>query len=116
MLTNRSGLVAVLGAALIWMPSCTTLVRPTICDRDSTACGGIHDARFCDYIAVSVEGADCSLLGIVETKHFCVVTAAPCSDTNYAVKDRDCAVLRYQPVSDSFRADCAPGTPMFVNQ
>jgi len=50
------------------LSSCTTYLQPTTCDRaprsptgkqqGTTACGGIHDARFCDYVAVAVEGAD----------------------------------------------------------
>jgi hypothetical protein len=37
--------------------SCTTFVRPTTCERGASACDGIHDARFCDYAAVALQGA-----------------------------------------------------------
>ena len=103
-----------LGAA-VFVPSCTTYVQPATCERGSTACGGIHDARFCDYVAVSVEGADCASLGLAEAKHFCVVTTR-CVDTDYVVRDHDCKVVRYQKVRDSMRAECAPGAPTFVSR
>jgi hypothetical protein len=97
------------------VPSRTTYVQPTLCDPGATACAGIHDARFCEYVAVSVEGADCGAIGLAQSKPFCVVTT-PCIDTNYAVKDRDCKVLRYQAVRDGMRAECAPGAPTFVTR
>jgi len=84
------------------------------CTPGSTSCGGISDARFCEYVAVAVEGWECAGLGLVESKPFCVVRAGPCVDTNYAV--RDCTVLRYELLRDSGRDDCAPGTPTFINR
>jgi hypothetical protein len=44
------------------------------------------------------------------------VTTTACTDTRFAVKNRDCEVLQYRAVRDSMQADCAPGTPMFVNR
>jgi hypothetical protein len=107
---------AVVTAALASLSSCTTFVEPTACERGSTACGGIHDARFCDYVAVAVVGADCNALGVIESSHFCVVTSTACIDTNYALKDRDCKVVRYEKVSDSAWAKCPAGAPTFVNR
>ncbi len=106
-----AGLVIVAAAAA----SCTTFVQPTTCEPGSTSCGGIHDARFCEYEATAVEGAACAGLGLVEAKPFCVVTTA-CVHTNYAVRDQDCKVLRYKAVRDAMRAECPPGAPVFVNR
>jgi|HubBroStandDraft_5_1064220.scaffolds.fasta_scaffold402150_2 hypothetical protein len=108
------GTIAILGlGSLAVLPSCTSYIQPTVCDKGATACGGINDARFCDDIAVAVEGQDCASLGIAEAKHFCVVTTK-CIDATYAVADRDCRVLRYQGVSDTYWANCEPGAPTFV--
>ena len=112
--TKQLELTAV--ALTVLASSCTTFVRPTTCERDASACGGIHDARFCDYAAVAVLGADCAGLGLGETKHFCVVTTSACVDTNYAVKDRDCRVLRYQILRDSGHMDCPSGAPTFASR
>jgi hypothetical protein len=98
------------------LPSCTTFVRPTVCEPRATTCGGIHDARFCHYVATAVEGTDCTALGIVERQPFCVVTSEACTDTTYEVKARDCKVVNYRLEKDSYRADCAPGTPIFINR
>jgi hypothetical protein len=103
-------------AAAAVLPSCTTFLTPTVCEERSTACGGIHDARFCDYVAITAQGADCAALGVVESKHFCVVTTSACTDTSYAVKNRDCKVLKYEAVRFSGEAACEPGAPMFVNR
>jgi hypothetical protein len=65
---------------------------------------------------MAVEGADCKTLGIVEAKHFCIVNPGRCVDTSYAVRDHDCRVVRYEMVSDGDRADCASGTPTFVDR
>jgi len=96
--------------------SCTVFVTPTTCERGSTSCAGIHDARFCEYVALSVEGADCAALGIAESRPFAIVSARACGATQYAVKDHDCRVLRQRPVLDGIRADSPLGTPMFVDQ
>jgi hypothetical protein len=94
--------------------NCGGFVEPATCERDTTTCGGIHDARFCDYVALSVEGNACADLGIAEAKHFCVVNSARCIPASYSFGDRDCRVLRYQTVRDSWRADCPSGAPVFV--
>jgi hypothetical protein len=104
------GLLIVLATA----SGCTTFVQPTACEQGSTACGGIDDARFCDVVATAVEGADCQALGVVAAKHVCVVTSSPCVDTDYAVKGRDCRVVRYVAVRDSSRAECSFDTPTFA--
>jgi hypothetical protein len=109
-------LVGPLMATAVAATNCTTFVEPTTCERGSTACGGIHDARFCDYVADAIEGTDCAALNIAPSKHFCVVTTRACIDTNYEVKSRDCKVLRYSLLSDNFRDECSPDTPMFVNR
>jgi hypothetical protein len=106
----RVGLLIV----LVLASSCTTFVQPTACEPGSAACGGIDDARFCDVVATAVEGADCPALGVVASRHVCVVTTSACIDTNYAVKGQDCRVLRYHSVRDSSRAECASGTPTFI--
>ena len=123
----RRRLVTPWVVATLALSGCTTYLQPTTCDRlprsptgpqqGTTACGGIHDARFCDYVAVAVEGADCAPLGIVETKHFCVVTHAACIDTHYAVKDHNCRVAHYEKVHDSpFAEECPSDAPTFVNR
>jgi hypothetical protein len=103
-------------ATAVALPCCTTFVEPTTCSQGASACGGIHDARFCENVAIAVEGADCTALNIVQSKPFCVVTTSACIDTHYAVKDRDCRVTRYQGVRDSAYSDCPPGAPMFINR
>ena len=65
-------------------------------------------------MAVSVDGADCGALGIVASKHFCVVTPSACTETDYVVRGRDCRVLRYESVRDRIHAECGPEVPMFV--
>jgi hypothetical protein len=124
--TKRLGGAVIAMAALL--SGCTTFLEPTTCERapmqpsglrqhGTAACGGIHDARFCDYVAIAVEGADCNALGVIESKHFCVVTRGACIDTNYSVNGRDCKVVRYKKVSDStFSEECATGAPFFVNR
>jgi hypothetical protein len=101
--------------AVAAVSGCTTYVHPTTCARGATACAGIHDARFCDYVAVSVQGTDCASLGVAETKHFCVATTK-CIGTTYAFKDRDCRVVQSESVRDSARDECAPETPMFTTR
>lgn len=103
-------------AAAAAMTRCTTYIQPTTCERNSTSCSGIHDARFCQYVATAVEGTACASLGLVEAKPFCVVTTTGCIETNYAVKDQDCKVVRYESVRDSVRAECPSGAPTFVNR
>jgi hypothetical protein len=111
---QRLAASVILSTVALW--SCTTFIEETTCERGKTACGGIHDARFCEYVAVAVEGADCTALGIVESKQFCVVTSTACIDTHYAVKNGDCRVVRYEKVRDSARAECSSGAPTFVNR
>jgi hypothetical protein len=131
-MNERSKPTKFLGEAVIAMAtvlsSCTTFVEPTTCERvpavppgepqrRTTACGGIHDARFCDYVAVAVEGTDCNTLGIIESKHFCVVTPGACIDTHYSVQGRDCKIVRYEKISDStFSEGCPTETPFFVGR
>jgi hypothetical protein len=112
-LTKR--LVGPLMATAVAVTNCTTFVEPTTCELGSTACGGIHDARFCDYVAEAIEGGDCAALNIAPSEHFCVVTTK-CIDTNYAVKNRDCRVLRYENVLDSAWDHCPADAPRFVNR
>jgi len=92
--------------------SCTTYVRPIACEGARYRCGEHHDIRFCEYVAVQVEGTDCADLGIIRNKRFCVV-AQKCINTDYATKDRDCRVLRYEAVQDG--SECSPGTPTFID-
>ena len=108
-----AGLIIVTAARLI---GCTTFLRPTERERDSTTCGGIHDARTCEYVAIAVEGAACAEVGTVAAEHFRVVTTKGCIDTTCAVGDHDCKELRYQAVRASMHADFPPGTPTFVNR
>jgi len=111
---KRKAVAALVAGLCAW--NCTTYVQPTLCKPGDTWCGGIHDATFCDYVAVEVAGSECATLGLVPAKHFCVVTAAPCTGTHYAVKDRDCTIASYQSVGESPRNDCGEGTPMFINR
>lgn len=101
-------------ASAITLSSCGGFVQPATCEPNSTTCGGIHDARFCDYVAVDVEGSACADLGIVAAKHFCVVTPMRCVEATYLFGDRDCRILRYESVRNSVRADCPSGAPTFV--
>ena len=103
-------------AAAALLVSCTTFVEPTTCTDGATACAGIHDARFCENLALATDGPDCESSRIIETKPFCVVASSACIRTNYVVKGRKCRVLRYRILRDSDRADCAPDTPMFVSR
>jgi hypothetical protein len=103
-------------ASFAELGGCKTFITSTTCEMGKTACGGIQDARFCEYKAVAVEGPDCASLGLVDGRPFCVVTPSACTDTSYAVKDGRCSVLRYESVRESIRADCAPGTPTFVSR
>jgi hypothetical protein len=98
------------------LTACTTYVKPTTCEPGSTACGGLHDARFCEYRALAVEGTDCPSLAIVPSRPFCVVTTQACIDTNYSVKGRDCRVLKYDRMLDTARDECPRDVPMFVNR
>ena len=98
------------------LSGCTTYGRPVTCEPGSSGCGGIHDARFCEYQALAIRGSDCPSLEIGPAKPFCVVTTQACIDTNYSVKDRDCEVLRYERLIDSGRDDCPPGVPIFLNR
>lgn len=107
---------AILIALATASADCTTFVEPTTCEAGKTACAGRHDARFCEYRAVSVQGSDCQSVGLEPSKPFCVVASVGCFDTNYAVKDRDCRVLEYERLRDSSHDDCAPGTPMFIHR
>jgi hypothetical protein len=104
-----------LGAVAALALGCTTYVKPTTCTEGSTECGGVHDARFCEYVARAVQGAGCTSLGVIQERPFCVVTTS-CVDTSYVVKTGDCRILQYQKVRDDDRDECAPSTPMFVSR
>jgi hypothetical protein len=105
-------------AMAVVLSSCTTFVRPTTCVAGSTTCGGPSDVRFCEYVALSVAGAGCAELGIVEGRHFCVVRAVACIDTEYVVADGNgnCTVLRQEAVRDTARDACPWGAPMFASR
>ena len=113
---TRTGAAMLLSSTAALLLSCTTVVQPTTCTPGSTACAGIHDARFCENVALTTEGADCASSRIVDAKPFCVVTPAACIQTEYVLKGRDCKVVRYQTLRDSYREECAPGAPMFVSR
>jgi hypothetical protein len=104
-------LAAMLLAAAVWLPSCTTFVEPVQCQGPPFSCNERSDVKFCQYTAVAVEGTDCANVGMVASKDFCVVTATACVDTSYAVKGRDCRVLEYHAVR-AWR-QCPVGTPTF---
>jgi hypothetical protein len=109
---SRSRLLAYLVlAAPAWLPSCTTFIRPVKCEGPPFTCNERTDVKFCEYEAVALDGADCGDVGLVASKNFCVVTAAACVDTTYAVKDRDCKVLEYRAVREW--RECPPRTPTF---
>jgi hypothetical protein len=69
--------------------------------------------KFCEYRALAVDGPDCSALGLVASKPFCVVTPeyAPCVETQYQVADRVCSVID-QHLLGEWR-ECSRGTPTF---
>lgn len=104
-----------MGAVALAFAACTTSVEPARCEPGSTQCAGIHDARFCDYVAIAVEGTGCAALGIAPSKQFCIATTA-CLDTSYVVAGRDCRVRLYHALSDNARYDCPPGVPTFVTR
>lgn len=103
------GRLVLVGAASL--PSCTTFIRPVKCEGPPFTCNDRTDVKFCEYEAVALDGADCADVGLVTSKNFCVVTAAACVDTTYAVKDRDCKVREYRAVREW--RECHPGTPTF---
>jgi hypothetical protein len=107
------GAIVALAAAL---SNCTTFVQATTCQLGSSSCGGVSDARFCEYVATALEGADCAGMALVVARPFCVVTVGACVDTSYAVRDHDCKVLQYASLRDDAWADCPPGAPMFVSR
>jgi hypothetical protein len=96
--------------------SCTTYVKPTSCTEGSTSCAGIHDARFCEYVAESTQGSDCAASHIGKDKPFCVVTNLRCTNTSYALKSGDCHVTEYRAVRDDDRDECGPNVPVFVSR
>ena len=109
----RRRLVASLVAlAAITATSCTTYVRRVTCEGGEYRCNEQHDVKFCENIVVALDGRDCSDVGLVVGQRFCVVTADRCVTTNYAIRDRDCRVLRYAGVREW--RDCSPGTPTFA--
>ena len=112
----RSRVACLVIGALLALPGCTTFVQPTSCEAKATRCAGIHDARFCDIVATAVEGADCAGLGLVPSQHICIVTRSACTHTDYAVKDRDCRMLRYEAVRSSWDNECPAGAPVFVTR
>jgi hypothetical protein len=107
-----------LSAVLVAAPSlagCTTSIQPVTCEGGPYRCRqDTRDVKFCENVAISVEGAGCAALGITPSSPFCVVTPAHtrCVDTNYEVAGRDCKVLEYRTVRE-WRA-CSPGTPTFA--
>jgi hypothetical protein len=70
--------------------------------------------RFCEYLAVDVQGVDCARLGITAGRNFCVVSPSPCVDTHYELKDGDCNVTHYVAERESFT--CTSGTPTFLSR
>jgi len=93
------------------LPCCTTFVQPVACGPQARACGERHDVVFCESMALAVQGTDCPSAGLSAGKPFCYVSAGPCVHTTYALKNRDCVVLRYDPLGE--RGECPSGTPTF---
>lgn len=106
--TSARLIVAMLAMAAL---GCTTYVEPVQCEGETFRCGDEQDVKFCESIAVAVEGNDCAKLGIKETKPFCVVSKNGCYETHYAAKEGDCRVLDYRRVREW--SECSPGTPTF---
>jgi hypothetical protein len=92
---------------------CTTYVQPTSCAQGSTTCGGVRDARFCEYEAEKTAGPDCASSGLAAGRRFYVVTSTECTDTRYAVMGKDCRVLAYRELRDGDRAEDESGVPVF---
>ena len=112
----RSRVACLVIGALLAPPGCTAFVQPTFCEAKATRSAGIHDARFSDIVATAVEGADGAGLGLVPSQHFCVVTRSAFIHSDFAVKDRDCRVLRYEDARSSWDNECPVGAPVFVTR
>jgi hypothetical protein len=104
-------LIATLFSGVLSVSSCTTFIEPVKCQGPPFTCNEHTDVKFCEYEALSVQGADCSDLGLAPVKDFCVVTTTGCVHTSYAVKGRDCRVQEYRAVRDW--RQCPAGTPTF---
>jgi|SRR5579883_859511 hypothetical protein len=103
----------VVAALLSAAPGCTTYVEPVACESGGPyTCNQSAEVKFCEYVAMAIDGKDCADLGIVASRPFCVVTTERCIDTSYAVRGRDCRVTQYQAVRED-EALCSPGTPTF---
>jgi hypothetical protein len=99
-------------AAAAALSSCTTFMHPVTCSGGAFHCGPASDVRFCESVALVVEGTDCTTLGLAPHKRFCFVSRTQCVSTTYAVKDRDCRIVRYEPLKDW--SECSEGTPTFA--
>jgi hypothetical protein len=86
-------------------------MRPVACGDQRYKCGERHDVKFCENVALAVEGADCASVGLAAQQRFCFVSSGRCVQTEYALTRQDCRVLRYEPVQESDA--CSPGTPTF---
>jgi hypothetical protein len=92
--------------------SCTTYVQPVLCEGKPYRCIEALDVAFCEYVAVSVEGSECDRFNLGGGKPFCIVTHDKCPSTNYAVKGRDCRIVKYTAVREW--RECSAGTPTFT--
>jgi hypothetical protein len=104
----------VLGVAIalaLLLPCCMTHMQPAVCGDEKSSCGHLHDVRFCENVALSVDGSDCASAKLMVGKPFCYVSSGPCVQRTFALKDHDCVVYRYQLVRES--EECSQGTPTF---
>lgn len=92
--------------------ACTTYVEPVACESGPYTCNRTVDVKFCENVALAVDGKDCADLGIVPSRHFCLVTTTKCVGTSYAVRGHDCRVAQYQALYEE-GGECSPGTPTF---
>jgi hypothetical protein len=96
------------------LSSCTTFMHPVTCGAGRFRCGPKSDVKFCENVALAVQGSDCPSLGLAPSKRFCFVSKEQCVHTSYAVKDRDCVIVRYKPVQEW--SECSEGTPTFASR
>jgi hypothetical protein len=108
------GLVVGLALAMpLLSVACTTFVHGVACGDRERQCGERHDIRFCEYVALEVDGPECERIGLAASRPFCFVSSGPCVSTTYATKDSGCQVVRYELLREW--SQCSPGAPTFAS-
>jgi hypothetical protein len=93
--------------------ACTTFVQGVACGDRERQCGERHDIRFCEYVALEVDGPECEKFGLAANRPFCFVSSGPCVSTSYATKDSGCQVVRYELLREW--GQCSRGAPTFAS-